>query len=252
MTLMAVLKCMSSASMSSCKPAHGECRRRMRVLPLRYIYNHLCSVDSSDFLAQVRIEVNFAIKKKSLFTFTKEMADSMKQRLLIASYEEYCMEQRLLIAKYCMEQRLLIASYEEDPEETIKANKYCAVHGAPGNRSKRQIIERYCTCKLMSDVERVQSMYDLSSNMPKKKPSFPDPKEKAFVSMPYVFMKESTYDAVRAAMAGDPEWSLWVAKKASGVQKSENGDVLDRPLSGGPGMQMCWAGLYLVWKCCAA
>ena len=139
----------------------------------RYIYNHLCSVDSSDFLAQVRIEVNFAIKKKSLFTFTKEMADSMKQRLLIASYEEYCMEQRLLIAKYCMEQRLLIASYEEDPEETIKANKYCAVHGAPGNRSKRQIIERYCTCKVMSDVERVQSMYDLSSNMPKKKPSFP-------------------------------------------------------------------------------
>ena len=111
----------------------------------------------------------------------------------------------------------------------------------------------------MSDVERVQSMYDLSSNMPKKKPSFPDPKEKAFVSMPYVVcptgrmrLKESTYDAVRAAMAGDPEWSLWVAKKASGVQKSENGDVLDRPLSGGPGMQMCWAGLYLVWKCCAA
>ena len=43
----------------------------------------------SDFLAQVRIEVNFAIKKKSLFTFTKEMTDSMEQRLLIASYEEY-------------------------------------------------------------------------------------------------------------------------------------------------------------------
>ena len=64
------------------------------------------------------------------------MTDSMKQRLLIASYEEYCMEQRLLIAKYCMEQRLLIASYEEDPEGTIKANMYCAVHGAPGNRSK--------------------------------------------------------------------------------------------------------------------
>ena len=59
----------------------------------------------------IYLEVNFAIKKKSLFTFTKEMTDSMKQRDLIASYEEYCMEQRLLIAKYCMEQRLLIVSY---------------------------------------------------------------------------------------------------------------------------------------------
>ena len=166
----------------------------------------------------------------------------MKQRLLIASYEEYCMEQRLLIAKYCMEQRLLIASYEEDPEWITSLNVYCEVHGAPGNRGKGR-HKRYCTCKLMSDVERVQSMYHLSSNMPKKKPSFPDPSG---------FMNESAYDAVRAAKAGDPEWSQWVAKKASGVQKSENGDVLDRPLSCGPGMQMCWAGLYLVWKCCAA
>ena len=49
----------------------------------------------------IYLEVNFAIKKKSLFTFTKEMTDSMKQRLLIAGHEKYCMEQRLLIVSYC-------------------------------------------------------------------------------------------------------------------------------------------------------